>query len=472
MTAFLYPKWTIQNAITPQPGPTWDISGSPSFAVGASNIYFALSAKGQIGSTSSLNYLNIFVGSIDISGNLLWVDTFGTNLQPHQSNAWNPVIRIGPSEEVYLVYMTDGQIPTGRSSGAIDLVLARIDTTNGPRRVSWIKQDSTLNSIVNDVEPSMALDSNYGYLYISDTQQYPVSQIMIRCYNLNGNLLWLYVQPPLRPEYINASISNSRSCVETDNNGSVYVAFQYSGTAPMSERNIPNTQIEIAKFHTILNNVQYDYSWDWTESNLENVLWTPDGYASNPCISYNNNKLSFVFLTSGRLPGLTRTSSQYDIVYGTLDSNGGLRWIRQGLSSSAPLLNTYSLSLYSFGIDLYISAVVHSNQSYDSILVWKIDDFSGKEQWKFSNNETYFPYIYAIVDGFNNVFPNVGFSFRSSSIVAKNNRFYLGSITTNQLNPGPANPRWVTLTQFEERNYDLLSDAYKHLTLNCLNTCS
>jgi len=472
MSAFPYPNWTIQDAITPQPGPTWDISGSPSFAVGASSVYFALSAKGYMDSASSPNYLSIFVGSVDLSGNLLWVDTFGSNLQPHLSDAWNPVIRIGPNDEVYLIYMTNGRIQTGTSSGATDLVLARIDTTNGSRRVTWIKQDSTLNSIVNDVEPSMALDTNYGYLYVSDTQQYPVSQIMIRCYNLNGNLLWLYVQPPRRTEYINATISNSKSCIETDNNGSFYIAFQYSGITPISVTNIPNTQIEIAKFHTIYNSIFYDYVWDWTESNLENVLWAPDGFSSNPCISYNNNKLSFAFLTSGAIPGLKHTSSQYDVVYGTIDSSGGLRWIRQGLGSNIPIYNTYSLSLYSFGIDLFISAVVHSNQSYDSIFIWKIDDFAGKEQWKFSDDVTYFPYIYAARNGFNNVFPNVGFSFRSSSIVAKNNRFYLGCITTNQLHPGPANPRWATLTQFVERNYDLLFDAYRHLTLNCLNTCS
>jgi hypothetical protein len=470
MSAFPYPNWTIQNAITPEPGPTWDISGSPSFAVGASSVYFALSAKGYMGSVSSNNYLNIFVGSIDLSGNLLWVDTFGNNLQPNK-DAWNPIIRVGNSDEIYLVYMTNGKVQSGTSSGKIDLVLARIDTMNGPRRVTWIKQDSTLNSVVNDIDPSIAIDTNYGYLYVSDTQQYVVSIIMIRCYNLNGNLLWLYVQPPIRKEYINASQSNNNSCIVTDNNGSLYVALQYSGITPSSMKSIPKTQIEIIKFHTTFNSGLYDYVWDWTISNIKNVLWAPDGFSSNPCISFDNNQISFAFLTSGTIPGLSHSSSQYDVVYGIIRQNGGLRWIQQGLSSSIPILNTYSLSLYSFGINFYISAVVHSNQSYDSIFVWKIDDFSGKELWKFSDVIVFFPYIYAIQNGFNNVFPNIGFSFRSSSIVATNNRFYVGSITTNQLNPGTANPRWATLTQFEERNYDLLSDAYRHLTLNCLNTC-
>lgn len=444
----------------------WDISGSPVFAPYSDGVYFAVSARGQLGSAQSTN-LNIFVGSVDCSGNVQWVSTFGTALQPVGADAWNPAITIGPTNEIYIVYSTNGVIQGGHSSGNIDLVLARIDTNGTTPVVRWIKQDLTLNTVIDDIDPAIAIDSKNGYLYVSDTIHYSSTEIMIRCYDLLGNLLWLYIQPPARKDYINSTGINQKSSITTDNNGALFLAYETSGLSPMFI-NIPNKQVDIIKFHTIQTGPTYDYVWDWTFSKLySDALWARDGNSINPRITFSNNRLYVAFQTSGTITGLQRSSAQYDVISACLLPNGSLEWKYQGLPSLTPILNIYSVSIVGNNIDLYISAVVHTNQSYDNIFIWKLDNFKGTNKWT-QNSEL--SYQYGSENGLNYVFPTTGFGFLQSSIIAYQNRLYLGSLTTVSLSARNL-PRWVTLTSLGERNYDLANDAFQHLTLNCLNTC-
>jgi len=69
------------------------------------------------------------------------------------------------STGLYLVYNTEGTVPDETSTGASDIVVMRMNKLDG--EVEWIRQNSTFNTIEDDIATTIAADSDG--LYISYT---------------------------------------------------------------------------------------------------------------------------------------------------------------------------------------------------------------------------------------------------------------------------------------------------------------
>lgn len=470
--AFPYPIYTIQSTITPQCDELdsilhCDISGVPVYSPHSSGTYFAVAARGTMnGQHSNQNYFNIFVGSTDLSGNVLWTETFAEDLQPN-TNAWNPYLVTGPNDELFIVFSTDGNIQGGFNIGGIDNVLARIDVIANVPQVVWAQQNMFFNSALNDITPVLAIDTQFNYLYLAWTRENGTEQIFVSCFNFQGTQYWITLQAPYRTDYINNSGPNRAPSITTDNDGSVYVAYETSGVR--SSVTIPYQQIDVVKFTTVPG-VQYSYNFDWVLSErLPNTdLWAIDGYCYKPSISYVQDKLIMSFLTSGTIT--SHTGSELDIVIASLSAAGTIYWVRQGLPYGIPIQNIVQFSLSTMGPYIYLSAVTNIQTTQDSVIVWKLNNFDGTLMW---NYNTLTAYGYAKTNGPNAVFESASYSFFNTSIQAAYGRLYLSAFTFSSLEPLPVlvPPRWFTLSELGERNYAPNYNAYSYLTLDCRNSC-
>jgi len=479
--AYPYPKYTIQNTITPgcdiSGGTTHcDISGAPVYSPHSQGVYFAVSARGNLnGQYSNGNYYNIFVGSTDLAGNVVWVKTFGKTLQPNK-NAWNPYLVTGPNDEVFLVYSTDGVIRTGFRSGVTDTIFARIDVVAGVPQVIWAKQNNYFNTVFDDTYPVLAIDTTFRYVYLTWTvTSNTAKQIYLSCFDFQGTQLWILLQPPYSVDYINNSGVNRMSAITTDNNGNVYIAYETSGTRTINNviHPIPYQQVDVVKLKTVAGLV-YTYNYEWTLSQeLNTGLWASDGYCYKPSILYTQDRLVLSFLTSGTIR--THTDSELDIVVAAISTGGDLYWVRQGLPYSLPIQNIYQTSLSAEAPYIYISAITNTQTTRDSVLAWKLNNFDGTLLWNYARpTDSLSAYGYACTGVPNAVFDSASYSFLFTSIQAAYGRLYLSAFTLTRL-PGPpvviVPPRWFTLSELGERNYAIVFDAYSYLTLDCRNSC-
>jgi len=488
--AYPYPKYTLQDTITPGcdiSGGTihCDISGVPVYSPHSQGVYFAVSARGNLnGQYSNRNYYNVFVGSIDLAGNVVWVKTFGRALQPNK-NAWNPCLATGPNDELFLAYSTDGAIRYGFHIGVTDTVFARIDVIEGVPQVIWAQQNNYFNTVFDDTNPVFTIDTKFRYVYLAWTiTSNTAQQVYISCFNFQGDQLWILLQPPYGKDYINNSGANRTAAITTDNNGNVYIAYETSGVRtytindgsnPPQYTNvpIPYQQIDVVKFRTIPG-IVYTYNYEWTLSKeLNTGLWASDGYCYKPSIAYAQDKLVLMFLTSGTIR--THTDSELDVVVAAISTGGDLYWVHQGLPYSLPIQNIYQTSLSAEGPYVYISAVTNTQTTKDSVLAWKLNNFDGTLMWNYGRPADSLPaYGYACTGVPNAVFDSASYSFLYTSIQAANGRLYLSAFTLTRL-PGPpvaiVPPRWFTLSELGERNYATNYDAYSYLTLDCRNSC-
>jgi len=474
--AFPYPIYTLQSTITPQcdvSGGTLhcDISGVPVYSPHTGGTYFAVAARGTMnGQYSNQNYYTIFVGSTDLSGNVLWTNTFSNVLQP-DTNAWNPYIITGPNDELFLAYSTDGSIPSGFHIAGIDNVVARIDVVANVPQVTWAIQNVLFNSAFDDITPILAIDSKYNYLYLAWTRVNGAQeQVFVSCFSFQGTQRWITLQPPYRTDYMNNTGPNRAPSITTDNDGSVYIAYETSGVRPSSSVVIPYQQVDVVKFTTVPG-IQYTYTYDWTLSERlpHTNLWAIDGYCYKPSISYTQDKLILSFLTSGTIT--TRTNSELDIVIAALSEAGSIYWVRQGLPYGIPIKNIFQFSLSTMSPYIYICAVTNTQTTQDSVLAWKLNDFDGTPIWNYNNQVT--AYGYAETGSPNAVFASASYSFFFSSIQAAFNRLYLSAFTFIRLEPAPpiVPPRWFTLSELVERKYATNYTAYSYLTLDCSDSC-
>jgi hypothetical protein len=141
----------------------------------------------------------------------------------------NRSIAVDSLGNCYVSYRTNGTVSGGTLSGGQDIVMIKLDT-NGS--IQWIKQQAVMNSVSNDYNPSIAVDS-VGDCYISYQTVGVVSggtnsgliDIVVFKISTDGIFQWIQQQ-----SVMNTSMDDINSTIAVDDIGNSYITYQTMGS--------------------------------------------------------------------------------------------------------------------------------------------------------------------------------------------------------------------------------------------------
>jgi len=527
-------NWSVQSAISFG----GDLSGAVATAVGADDaVYFAMSAKGayptpppgmalgvplvtqglytvfpgafpvmtpdyadSLTNPARNPSFNIVIGKISAEGAPQWILVSPVLITTTDES--QPALAVGPANELYVVYGTQGatygnlnaqSIPLFcnpcRGAGPYDIVLARIDEVGGQPSVTWVKQNGELNSCNNETVPKIAIDSINRALYVAWQCNQSIAcfpsvgspNLLLSCFRLSdGKQLWIEARTNL-----NSTGRNTNPTVAVDNEGGVYIAFETTaqvqgGAVP------PSQQIELIRYQTtftapgVVSRYRRDWIYSGSHSGAQSLF--ASGPSQSPVVTFSKTGiLLLAFSTFGTIPGGTHTTSTNDMVVAGVYPNGTLLWINQG-----PVYNhnavryadcrSPQLSSDSYG-NVYCSLTTSQSSpittsSSRSLFVFHLNPFNGIPQWHFTTSQLakYNAYPYAFTVGTdlgpNSVFPSGAFP-TSPSVAIQTGSLYIATVVPPGLAP-PSDTHTgalhdVCVTKFGIGNYALGQTAYEYM---------
>ena len=461
-----------------QTGPTinftGDLSGNPSIAFGTDDaVYFTMAVKGShpnAGITNANSY-DIAVGKASKSGTLLWLRLLpGMNTSTNESD---PVLALGPENEMYIAYVTRGATPGNTNMmnvptfcpqictnvGPEDIVIARVNTNTGSPVLQWVVQNGNFNSCNNESNPSIAVDKVNKLLYVGFQSSANIQcntstgspNVAVVCYNLLGTYYWT------DSILLNSSGANQNTAVAADTFSNVYLSYE---TTIRGQAN----QIEIVKYTTRQTNGAFSsYSLEWRASNTCDIVarylaYNEDGnpiseapICMNPSIVCSPSGLVHImFVTNGIMSGQLTTGSLFDLVSVCLEPNGILKWMYQGIKyndDSFRYTNCFEpyIACDIYG-NLYSSLNTQTNDGYN-IVLFKLSSTSGDLLWSYTTptNVTYAAYPLARTNSIRPMLPSSVTPYKKT-VLAVDNGLFVAAL--NLKNPG-----YLRMFAFEERLY-------------------
>jgi len=519
-------QWNVQSAISFD----GDISGSVSIAVGADDaLYFAMAARGNpptgttgmtgmagttgmpgiigggplvtqglytipmgtyppltpeyasfLTSAVSNPSFNIVIGKVSSSGVPLWI--LLSPVLVTLSDESQPSLVIGPSNELYVAYGTQGGtygnlnqqlIPSFcnacKGAGPYDIVLARIDEVGGQPSVTWVKQDAEISSCNNETVPQLAIDPINRVLYMAwqcnkSILCFPAigsSNLLLSCFGFNGKQLWIEARTNLNSTGINAN-----PAIAVDTYGGVYIAFETTGqvqggATPSSQ------QIELIRYQTRFKSpgAVAGYARDWIYSGISsNKSFFMPGVSQSPTLTVSKTGTLCIAFTT-----LVPETSNHNLVLAAVQLNGTFLWMQQGSfvqQATVAISDCGSPFLTSdcFG-NIYCSLLTNPGTSQ---FIFKLNPDSGNPLWGYLSPDLkyYTAYPYALTEGPHSVFPSG--AFQSKNMVAILN----GDLYTVTTVPPPLAPTGDThvgsgqnicITQLNLKNYAEGQTAYEFM---------
>lgn len=526
-------NWSVQSAISFG----GDLSGAVATAVGTDeSVYFAMSAKGAYppptpgmlgvplvtqglytvppGAFPVMNEdyadfltnpvrnpsFNIVIGKISAQGTPQWI--LVSPVLVTTTDESQPALAIGPSNELYVVYGTQGatygninqqEVPlfcnACRGAGPYDIVLARIDEVGGQPSVTWVKQNGELNSCNNETVPQIAIDSANQALYVAWECNYNIAcfpaigtkNVLLSCFRLgDGRQLWIDARTNL-----NSTGANTNPVVAADTTGGVYIAFETTaqvqgGAVP------PSKQIELIRYQTTFTapGVVSAYRRDWIYSGFHSgpeSLFSETGPSQAPSLSFSNTGILCV--------GFTTVAAEVggplnDLVMVGIDPTGTFRWKHRGHYFNRNAIGYVDcgnprLSSDIYG-NLYCALLVTTNvilsplTTAKSLFLYKLNPFDGVLLWEYISPrlERYSTYPYALTLtasvslGTNSVFPSGDFT-SSSSVTVRSGNVYVATSVPPPLAPGTDTHTGadhdLCITQLGVANYAEGQSAYEYM---------
>ena len=193
------------------------------------NILIAYSTLGTASGQTLTGGIDIVILKFDPTGSVLWirqnsifntiVDDFSTTVITHS---------IG---NIYVTYATSGTTSGNTSTGNEDIVVLKMNTDG---TVLWIRQNSLMNTNANSRVPSATIDK-YDNLYVSystiGTSSGQINtggqDIVVFKMNSEGDVQWIR-----QNSFMNTSLDDVIPSVSIDQYGNIYVAYiTLGGTA-------------------------------------------------------------------------------------------------------------------------------------------------------------------------------------------------------------------------------------------------
>jgi hypothetical protein len=480
-------QWTVPSAISTVSS---DIAGAIAMASGTDDfVYFAVVAKG-VDPTNPLVTLgtaipsmnpdrldslvnparntsyNLIVGKLSPQGVVQWI-----LLSPQlvtTSDEAAPSLVIGPTNELYVAYGTEGatfnnlnmaDVPAFCANscggyGRQDVVLARIDQSTGPApvgipggivgappSVAWVVQSARVNSCNNETVAQLAIDRRNGLVYLAwqcnqNILCFPAvgaPNVLLSCFSVTGVQYWVEGGTTL-----NSPATNANPAIAADPAGGVTIAYETTGVVPGGTLTA-GQRIEVIRFQTDLS-MPTSYSRRWVLSGVSSLFPdTPGALNTQPTILYDpTGVLCLAFLTNGAMRTTlhSETSVKDVVVVGLSLQGGALLWVNQGgayieapflyTDCDAPLLTTDDYG------NVYLSLLTIAS-AQQNVLVFRIHPADGCPTWQYVTPGPppviYGVYGYALTDAPHAVFPSQSLStFTRVSVSMRSNALYIGAI--------------------------------------------
>jgi hypothetical protein len=191
------------------------------------NVYVAYITAGTVSGGTIMGINDVVISKLDTSGNLVWVKQ--QSLMNTTSNESGIRMEVDSSGNIYAAYLTQGTVSGGTYLGGTDLVVSKMDT-NG--NMIWIKQERIMNTTVSESTPSIAVDSD-GNVHVSYSSAGTVSggtnlgpgDVVVLKLDQNGNAIWI---KQLRAT--NTIDNDANINIALDSSGNIYAAYQTQGT--------------------------------------------------------------------------------------------------------------------------------------------------------------------------------------------------------------------------------------------------
>lgn len=389
------------------------LAGQPTLVLNPEDqsVFFAVTQAGTFGSLPSVgSNTSIVLGRLLSDGSVAWL-LRDYRLVSGAAPDTAPSLALGSSGELYVAFETTGNVlghynaadvpsfcgSCGSTAGRKDLVVARVDdVTTGTPTVTWVRQDATLNSCSDETAVQLHWDSEEQRLYlayitsgsIQCTSAVGGPNVVVACWDpVLGQQIWIY-QGPL----LNGTGANLAPAITTDGTGAVYVA--YTVTAPVSG-GVPlqgATDVEVVKLRP--NGVGNPIIRDWILSSQATVN-APGPSVTNtaPVLTCDAGRgiLYLAFVTTGTVPGGTKTAATSELVFAALStSTGTLRWLLQSPTYN-PTTSRYDavksqarpqVALDKNGV-LYVTAVTVDPSGAEQVLVIRINPGTQQPSWSY-----------------------------------------------------------------------------------------
>jgi hypothetical protein len=150
------------------------------------NIFVTGSTAGGLPSNTSSGGLDIFLAKFDSSGNLLFIQQFGSNRDDIGHG-----LAVDSSGNIFVTGSTAGSLPGNTSSGGLDIFLAKFDSSGN---LLFIQQ---FGSNFDDIGYGVALDSSANAFITGSTEgllgtsAFGFVDVFLAKFDSSGNLLFI-----------------------------------------------------------------------------------------------------------------------------------------------------------------------------------------------------------------------------------------------------------------------------------------
>jgi hypothetical protein len=207
-------------------------------------IYVAYQTSSIVSGGTNLGSSDIVLFRMDVNGNMQWIRQ--TNVFNTSSAETSPTIALDSTGNAYVTLQTAGTLSTGTSLGNTDIGLFKYNSSG---TLLWVKQLTASNTALADTIPNIALDtSNNVYITYQTTGITSggtflggTGDIVVFKTDTNGNFLWVKQQPVM-----NTSINDVNPTIAVDNGNNVYVTYATTGVVS-GGTNIGSTDIVVFK---------------------------------------------------------------------------------------------------------------------------------------------------------------------------------------------------------------------------------
>jgi hypothetical protein len=486
-----------------------DISGVPSIAVGKEYgvinfVYFAISVVGGVtlpdfppyefstptiiagvwrpdGSLGNPKAGPLFGRGLSVLPNTLTTTTGDTQ----------PTVAIGPNNELYVAFVTNGSMPNRYnmsdipsfcptpSPGISDIVVTQSYIEDSMSAISvavltnWWIQDASINSTNNESNPQICCDRTNRFLYMVHQSEgnilcFPVigtgPNVILSCITLTDNT----VNPPIgttgavvwreAQADINCDGATTNPAIATDQNGGVYVAVEINGPIQGGAFPTATQVIDVIKFKNysvtpytptqdstfqIPPGIFTSMSRSYVLSGIDSSIFPEDGTSSKPSIACDpvSGTVVLGFTTTGTMPGQARSSfvnvGGGDVVLVTFKSDGTLLTVLQG-DMWSPAFNPYTsardVSLTSDNAgNIFMTYIITTASNTECVLAYQLYPTTGGQLWNYQEpgGINYTAYAYAMTGAPNTIFNTAPLgSFTKTPMGSFANQYFIATSST------------------------------------------
>jgi hypothetical protein len=321
---------------------------TPSIAADSTGIYVTYAIRrGTIpGGSNPDNKTGIVVMKMNADGDRQWIKQYNLSTDMNAGEHY-PKVAVN-SVGVYVTYTTD--FAGANLLEFRDIAVMGMNKNNG--NVLWTKQDNTLNTPSDEIDSSIAADSDGIYVTyqtagaVVGTNTDP-SDLVVTRMNTAGVIQWRKQSNTFNNTDSDLTSNFITATIAADSDG-LYITYNTTGN--VIGETIEN---ENGADVVVMRMKKADGNVEWTKQNLDFNTTTIDGF---PNIAADSTGLYLVYTTAGSVPG-GASSGILDMVVMRMNKlDGEVEWIRQN-STFNTIEDELAIGIVADSDGLYISYV-------------------------------------------------------------------------------------------------------------------